>query len=450
MSRRLLVCSVVVLVWACASPGGGRLPVDVDVYWVGGDWGSWMDGDNWDDDNIWRCDDPPCDRPYEWPDNTDDLFFYVGIDSDEAGVERVHVMWDGYGMTVSGIEFRGEVQLLKWGPFWAELVVAEPNGFVNYGGLSVEIDVRGDIVNKAGGAIEFSGPVNVFGDLHNEAGAVVTADRDDVDVEGGAVYNAGQMWLTGNGGIGEGHLFENTGTIRLFSGVCHGSAFVNRQDGLIRGFGYVTSSEGLRNKGTIEAVGGPLLLYVGEGKLVNEGKLATYPGASVQLMPAEDFNNVGTIEINRDGAVRAECNVVNEADGHIRLLGGTLSAESIVQEDGAVLSGFGGISGDLAIKASAVVSLTGPAQIIGEVEIEEGGCLEVSDGVTLVTGHTTCNGTIRMKGGRIIPQGGLSGDCDIMWEPGPYNNVADFNLDGKVNMTDYVYFAETWLWESAL
>jgi hypothetical protein len=48
-----------------------------------------------------------------------------------------------------------------------------------------------------------------------------------------------------------------------------------------------------------------------------------------------------------------------------------------------------------------------------------------------------------------IPQGGLSGDCHIIWEPGTYTNVADFNLDGKVNFGDFAYFAEVWLWQTA-
>jgi len=75
--------------------------------------------------------------------------------------------------------------------------------------------------------------------------------------------------------------------------------------------------------------------------------------------------------------------------------------------------------------------------------------LEISDGTTLITGHTTCNGTIHIKGGRIIPQGGLSGACNIVWEPGTYANVADFNLDGTDNFKDFADFADTWLWRSA-
>ena len=56
-----------------------------------------------------------------------------------------------------------------------------------------------------------------------------------------------------------------------------------------------------------------------------------------------------------------------------------------------------------------------------------------------------------MKGGRLIPQGGFTNNnCTIIWEPGLYNNMADFNLDGKVDFKDFAEFADTWLWLSQL
>ncbi|MBN2270891.1 MAG: hypothetical protein JXN61_09775 [Sedimentisphaerales bacterium] len=60
----------------------------------------------------------------------------------------------------------------------------------------------------------------------------------------------------------------------------------------------------------------------------------------------------------------------------------------------------------------------------------------------------TFSDTIHMKGGRIIPQGTLSGNYDIKWEPGLYDNIADFNLDGNVNFADYACFPDTWLWQA--
>jgi len=54
-------------------------------------------------------------------------------------------------------------------------------------------------------------------------------------------------------------------------------------------------------------------------------------------------------------------------------------------------------------------------------------------------------GRVIPQRGWIIPQGGLSGECHIIWEPGTYTNATDFNLDGTVNFKDFADFANTWL-----
>jgi len=93
------------------------------------------------------------------------------------------------------------------------------------------------------------------------------------------------------------------------------------------------------------------------------------------------------------------------------------------------------------------IGLTSATHIIGDVNIPANAVLEISDGTTLITGHTTCRGTIHVKGGRIITQGGCDcDDCNINWEPGTYSKVADFNLDGTVDFRDFGAFADAWLW----
>lgn len=444
MSRRFVVLSIIFLLSARALFGGGA-PVRIDVYWCGDDWGSWINGDNWCTGPD-GCSPEPC-PPYEWPDNNDTQFFYVSINSSTVGFERVNVFLDGY-YTVSEIEFRGDVNLKEPGG----LTVVEPNGFVNHDDLRIEIDVHGDIVNKAGSKIHFSGDNDITGNLYNETGSRISLERHELNIHDGAVYNDGHIQLITDASIGEGYLFSNTGTIELFVGHCHGMAFVNWPQGFIKGSGYVTSNEGFWNRGTIEAARGPMLLYVGDGKLVNEGKLINNPGSPLNIMTAEDFNNVGIIEVNQDGAVTVDCNLINEPNGHISILGGTLSADTIVQEDGSVLKGFGGITGDVVIDQNGLIQLTGPTSIVGDVEISPNATLEVSDGTTIITGHTTCNnGTIHMIGGRVICQGGLTNNnCNVIWEPGIHTNMADFNLDGKVNIEDFAYFANVWLWKSEL
>jgi hypothetical protein len=103
-------------------------------------------------------------------------------------------------------------------------------------------------------------------------------------------------------------------------------------------------------------------------------------------------------------------------DSLIQLLGGTLAATTITQKAGATFKGFGGITGNVVIEPYGVIKLTGPTNIVGDVNVAENAVLEISDGTILITGYTTCNGTIRTKNGQIITQGGLSDNCNIISE----------------------------------
>ncbi len=84
---------------------------------------------------------------------------------------------------------------------------------------------------------------------------------------------------------------------------------------------------------------------------------------------------------------------------------------SITQKEAAVCEGFGTICGHLQILPGSSITLTGPTQIIGDVEIAENATLTIQAGLTLVTGRTTCNGIIRVQEGHFMPQGGLFGNC---------------------------------------
>jgi hypothetical protein len=175
-------------------------------------------------------------------------------------------------------------------------------------------------------------------------------------------------------------------------------------------------SEGhLNNKGEIIAYGGSLAIKSG-GKFINIGLLQNIPVSSLHINPAEDVNNQGIINVSAGGGVAFDCNLVNEPNAVIKLLGGTLAATTITQKAGATFQGFGGITGNIVIEPYGVIKLTGPTNIVGDVNIAENAVLEISDGTVLITGHTICNGTIRTKNGQIITQGGLSGNCNIITE----------------------------------
>lgn len=301
---------------------------------------------------------------------------------------------------------------------------------------------------------------DIYGDLYNGSGEIIRVRGvDDLSVYG-SIQNFGTIFIVPTRSVWAQYEFQNSGLVEIMGGPCSSvQTFKNYASGTIKGCGTIGSTGScVDNKGLIWSVGGSLILYSYSGDpkkagISNTGTLRNSPGTSLTLIfwPSfvPDVKNQGTIEINADGAVVFDCNNLNnEPNATIKLYGGTLAAKTVTQEAGATLEGFGGITGDLVIEPNAVIKLTGPTNIVGNVNIAEGATLEVGDGTMLVTGKVACNGTIDLKGGYIIPQGGLSGSCNIIWEPGIYTNVADFNLDGKVNLKDFALFADTWLWQA--
>jgi hypothetical protein len=415
--------------------------------WVGGEKGPWEWINNWDPPEI------PTNA--EWPYELKS--YVVTINKPPFSIDKVTVGLS-YSHTIDRLDCYGKVNLENWSDDYLTLSFPESkppyppdvNCLANHGDLSIgQIDIRGDVRNLPGATLQLSEHINIFGNLYNEVGGTITVDMTDIDVEeGGEVYNDGLIRCIANGGIGETPYFHNNGQIQLFvGGGCNGATFDNNGTAVIRGSGGVTGQQ-LHNKGTICASMGPLLLYF-EGPLTNSGTLKNDVGATLHIPKAADVNNQGTIEASADGSVVFGSNLVNEPNGTIKLLGGTLAATTITEKADANFAGFGGITGDVVIDPDGIIKLTGPTNVVGDVEIKNDATLQISDGLTLITGQTTCNGTIHIKGGYVIPQGGLTGNCNVIWEPGLYTNVTDFNLDGQVNLKDFAYFADTWLWQTA-
>lgn len=289
---------------------------------------------------------------------------------------------------------------------------------------------------------------DIYGNLDIGPGETIVA-HDDIWVHG-SILNQGSVLIPFNQFWAEQRL-ENSGLIEMYDGLCSGDEILeNLIGGEIKGYGAIYSFGGINNSGFLRTLAGSLMIYSPQG-VSNAGTFRSSPSTSLTIVTeVPHISNQGTIDIELDGAVVFDCNLVNEPNAVIRLRRGTLAAQTITQSAGAILEGFGGISGDVLIDPNGIVKLTGPTNIVGDVKIAQGAIWEIGDGTTLVTGHTTCDGTIHMKGGRIIPQGGLSGECEIIWEPGAYTNPADFDFDGKVGMKDFAAFADVWLWEHAL
>jgi len=266
-----------------------------------------------------------------------------------------------------------------------------------------------------------------------------------------SVENAGTIIVVPFSSLGgDESTSHNTGQINIYGGSYNTEDILDNNDtGLINGFGVIYAEQLLRNKGQIYAYGGSLAILC-EGSLTNTGVLGNKPLSSLHIKPGEDVNNNGTIEVNAGGGVAFDCNVVNEPNAIVQLLGGTLAATTITQSADANFAGFGTISGNVVIEPNAIIELTGPTNIIGDVNIPAGATLEISDGQTLITGHTTCKGTIHLKGGTVVFQGGCDcDDCNIINEAGIDRNRFDINADGTVDFKDFASFADTWLWQAS-
>ncbi len=407
--------------------------------WVGGSWGQWETASNW--------------NPAIVPENGADTFS-VTIDADGGKVkvelQNSHtintlacrgneVVFEGVGLT--------PVTLTLADPCYAPLTDGGEFGIIGWG---LEIfEINGNVMNSSGGLMDFWGG-RIEGDLLNPIGGTIETNGK-VGIEGNC-ENAGLIIVAPYHEFEVDQLLNNTGKIRILGGGCSGREILdNNTSGEITGFGLLYGGECLTNNGTIRATGGSITAATGN-QLSNHGLISNAAMASLNVMHialTADVNNNGTIEVNAGGGVAFDCNLVNEPNGVINLLGGTLAATTITQSADANFAGFGGITGDVVIDPNGIIVLTGPTNIVGDVSIQANATLEISDGITLVTGHTTNNGTIHMKGGRLIPQGGITNNGTIIWEPGLYNNIADFNLDGAVNLEDFADFADTWLWQTA-
>ena len=383
----------------------------IDSNWVGGAGLAWSNPLNW--------------QPQIVPTNSGDRKFRVNIHAATGPEEIVFVNVDGVYETDS-LHISGTGTIIHAASF-DPINLFIKNELSNNGEFEIiNLNIDGELRNLENGEMDIVGEVGTFwGNIENHGHIEVSP--------------ASELWTF--------LLFENFGDLAMKNAEC-GAETTFDNKGVVTGSGILYGDWSFINSGRIQTRGGDLMLD-GDRFLINTGELGNTPNTSLHVTLPEPLNNQGLIRINAGGGVTIEASLVNEPNATVNLLGGILAATTITQKPGATFQGFGGITGDVVIDPNALIKLTGPTNIVGDVEIKPNATLEISDGTTLITGQTTCNGTIHLKGGRIIPQGGLSGTCNIVWEPGLYTNVADFNLDGKVNIQDFALFADTWLWQTA-
>ncbi|MHC4463430.1 MAG: autotransporter outer membrane beta-barrel domain-containing protein [Planctomycetota bacterium] len=438
MFRKVLTLTAIVLVFLACEVQAAVIHSN----WDGGEFGYWEGTSNWN---------PPIE-----PNNNGNTFA-VTIDSNSTGAEEVVVRLQ-LNHTIDTLLCYGNVNLEGPTWEWVELSLVDANGLTNYGVLGISawgvelFGIEGNVTNVSGALLDLWG-AEIEGNITNQIDATIEANGE-VDVDDGNLVNAGLV-VIGDHELNIDQDMHNTGQVKIYTGgLAVGGILDNDANAVITGLGFVFAGEGLVNNGRIFATSGDLVLATGHGTFLNIGIIGNAALTALNVAgfpdPTDDANNQGTIEVNAGGGVAFESGLVNEPNGIIKLLGGTLAATTITQTADANFAGFGGITGDVLIDPNGLIELIGPTNIVGDLTIDPNATLEISDGTTLITGHTTCNnGTIHMIGGRVICQGGLTNNnCHIIWEPGTYTNMADFNLDGTVNFKDFADFADTWLWRA--
>ena len=434
MFRKVLTLTAIVLVFCsvCELQAGV-----IDSNWVG-DFGKWGDANNW--------------NPTIVPDNNDSLTFAVTINSGPSEPDiglmesRIINQLDCYGAdTIYLSSWAG----MPFSPIAVRLTLTDDaNGLTNHGDLQIShLDIRGNIQNTAGAMLGLE-RIELVGNLRNLADGTIEIEGGETVIDNGGVENSGTISVEGFSILAVDQHFNNLGQLVIHDGACTSDGiFDNNSTGTISGAGDIDADELFRNAGQIY---GMALALTGDGALINTGTVGNIPNGWLYVGTSEDVNNHGTIAVNAGGGVTFDCNLVNEPNGIIKLLGGTLAAISITQSADANFAGFGSITGDILIESGAKIELAGPTNIVGDVNIPENATLEISDGQTLITGHTVCDGTIHLIGGTVVFQGGCDcEDCNIINEAGIDRNHFDMNADGIENFEDFAYFAETWLWQAS-
>jgi len=430
MFKKLLVLVVVFSFFVCNARAD-----QIAVSWDGGgDGGSWSDPCNWS------------------PDIVPDGDFEVYIQNAEVEIQQDRI--------VSSLHTSGEVFFGCWNSFYdPTLTFTNPGGLTNEGELRLEnIEFKGSFTNEDNAFIvmdEVTGDICIEGDFTNNGSVFVCSPCPVLCVEGveGSFINNGKMHLQ-NALVG----FDETDANML-----------NADGATIWGSGTVYSGNSLVNRGHIISSSGALQIH-GHEVAINDinGILESTSGSSLSISSAfleagpKEMSNNGTIIIAPDSAIAfkenrlwdpgllGDCTLVNDTNGNIQLKGGTLASATIVETADANFVGFGAITGNVEIEPDGLIELTGPTNIVGDVNIPADATLRINDGQTLITGLTTCEGTIHLVGGTVVFQGGCDcNECNIINEAGIDRNHFDVNADGAVDLEDYAYFVASWLWESS-
>lgn len=401
----------------------------IDSNWVAVEFGQWGQASNWD--------------PAIVPDNNATDNFNVTINADDVDVMLQQ------DRTINSLDCYGEINFFGTAN---PILFFAGEGLTNHGELDISgIWLAGDVNNLSGAFLELDN-TEIFDDLYNQSNAAIEVwnevEADSIENNGTIVVVSGADLYTEDGN------FVNLNQININGGKCGSEGdpgnFYNNNGASITGWGILYTEGSFNNNGSIKAQAGVLRIQCFSTGLTNNGPLSADPSSSLQIKPAGDVNNLGTINTVA-GDFTVDANLVNSSGAIIQILDGTIAAKKIIQKSGAAFNVYGKIAAEngLYVETGATATITGPTSIIGDVTIESGATLQIKDGQTLITGQTVNNGSIELIGGTVIFQGGYSGGGTIPVTASADRNHFDVNSDGIEDFEDFASFSENWLWQAS-
>jgi hypothetical protein len=268
----------------------------------------------------------------------------------------------------------------------------------------------GSLVND--GTLTSSGSLTVSGSggFTNNGTLTVTSGSLTLD-NSGVNTNTGTLDLAFFDDMTLNTALTSSGTIRLKGGNWSGSGtLTNTVTGEFSGSGAVAGS--IVNAGTVDARSGNLT--IGGASFTNSGLVRNSVGSNL-FVNAATVAHTGSIEVNAAGSVVFSGAVTNSAGRDITLNGGALGTGGLTNASGAVIAGFGSLTGNLVNAGS--VDFFGTTSLVGDLDVQATGHFLVRNDQTLITGHTTNNGTIETLNGQLIFEGGLTNNGALLFDP---------------------------------
>lgn len=276
------------------------------------------------------------------------------------------------------------------------------NGFVNIAGSGGFANNGQFTLSSGAFTLGNSGP-------NTNSGALNLAFQNDMIMNAG-LANSGELNLNGGNLSGPGSLTNTVG-------------------GALNGAGAVTTD--IVNSGTVNAQSGNLILA--GSNFTNTGLVKNSVGSNL-FINAASVTHTGSIEVNAAGSVVFSGNVTNTTGENVTMNGGALSTGGLSNDSGAAIAGFGSLTGDLTNAGS--VDFFGQTSLVGDLGNQSTGHFLARNDQTLITGHTTNDGTIETLNGEIIFEGGLTNNGALLFDPSIITlTTLEVGLDG--------YLAET-------